>query len=588
MLNVVHVTHEAVHKVGGIGTVLEGLINSRPYREQVGRTVLVCPLFYPENSLRLGPGSIVEYSSLDQVGDGPYAHAFRQIERDFNVHLVYGQRPLEDNPTARRTMCEVLLVDLRGINRERVNALKRTLWEHYGIQSERYEHAWEYEQYVELAAPAIAALEAMRLGSDEQPAIVLAHEFMGLPAALALTALHPTRYRSLFYAHEVAPIRRIVEAHPGYDVMFYNAMEAARREGGDLEDVFGSQADYFKHALVNAAVYCDGVLAVGHHVVHELEFQNADFADSDVSLAYNGVPVGRATFEQCRASRKHIKDYCQGLLGWRPDRIFTHVTRLAVSKALWRDMDVLTAMEPLLAKEGQTGVLLVLSTELPSRPRPDILRMEAEWQWPLAHREGPPDLTNGEARYYQRVQAFNARSRHTHLIYINQFGFNRQTCGERVPADVEFLDLRRGTDVEFGLSLYEPFGISPLEPLTYGGLCVVSTSCGCAGFLASASGKELPRNVVLADYIHAQRPPKTAKEALALGAKERRDAELKVAVEVAKVIVERLPRTPAQERELIRAGFELAQRMSWDVVAETYVFPAIQRACARRRLHIVA
>ncbi|HQL53417.1 MAG TPA: hypothetical protein PLQ87_01815, partial [Phycisphaerae bacterium] len=73
MFNAIHVSHEAVHKVGGIGTVLEGLINSRPYRDGVGRTVLVCPLYYPDNPERLGPGGVIEYSSLDQRQDGPYA-----------------------------------------------------------------------------------------------------------------------------------------------------------------------------------------------------------------------------------------------------------------------------------------------------------------------------------------------------------------------------------------------------------------------------------------------------------------------------------------------------------------------------------
>src|SRR5262249_48989615 len=121
MFNIVHVTHEAVYKVGGIGTVLEGLINSRHYRDSVGRTVLVCPLFYPENPQRLGPGGVIEYSSLDQQFDGPFADALGRIENEFNIRIVYGHRPIDDAPTARRTMCEVLLVDIRGINRERVN-----------------------------------------------------------------------------------------------------------------------------------------------------------------------------------------------------------------------------------------------------------------------------------------------------------------------------------------------------------------------------------------------------------------------------------------------------------------------------------
>lgn len=588
MFNAIHVSHEAVYKVGGIGTVLEGLINSRPYRDGVGRTVLVCPMFYPERTERLGPGGVLEYSSLDQISDGPYANAFRQVERDFGVHLAYGRRPLEDEPSARRTVCEVLLVDLRGIHRERVNALKGLLWEHYGLRSDPYEHIWEYEQYVELAAPAVAALEVLRLATSDAPAVVFAHEFMGVATALAFQSTHPQRYRTLFYAHEVAPIRRIVERDPGHDIMFYNVLRTAAGSNLYLEHVFGPQHEYFKHAVVEAARHCDGVLAVGHHIVDELHFVNREFEDADIALAYNGVPFHPITIEQRRASRERIRNYCQNLLGWRPDRIFTHVTRMAQSKAMWRDLDVLAALDAKFAERGETAVMLVLSTELPRRPLADILHMEAQWGWPLAHREGGLDLTGGEARYYQWVQAYNTRARNVVLVYLNQFGFDREHCGRRVPADVEFLDIRRASDVEFGLSLYEPFGISPLETLTYGGLCVVSTTCGCTGFVKQVVGAKRPLNVIQGNYIDAVRKPRTVKDALAIRAEERREAETKLAEQLAEQILKRLPKDEAEERRLIESGYELARHMSWDAVAERLVFPAIRRACARGRILSVA
>jgi len=72
MLNIVHVTHEAVVKVGGIGTVLEGLLTSAEYDRQVGRSLLLCPLFNNDGdvSTRLGPGGEVTYSSIDGMGAG--------------------------------------------------------------------------------------------------------------------------------------------------------------------------------------------------------------------------------------------------------------------------------------------------------------------------------------------------------------------------------------------------------------------------------------------------------------------------------------------------------------------------------------
>jgi hypothetical protein len=45
---VVHVTHEIVGKIGGIGAVLQGLFTCNSYLEAVGRSILVGPLFSTE------------------------------------------------------------------------------------------------------------------------------------------------------------------------------------------------------------------------------------------------------------------------------------------------------------------------------------------------------------------------------------------------------------------------------------------------------------------------------------------------------------------------------------------------------------
>ena len=41
---VVHATHEAGLKLGGIGAVLDGLLTSPTYNETVGRSILVGPI----------------------------------------------------------------------------------------------------------------------------------------------------------------------------------------------------------------------------------------------------------------------------------------------------------------------------------------------------------------------------------------------------------------------------------------------------------------------------------------------------------------------------------------------------------------
>ena len=63
MSSVIHVTHEAVVKVGGIGAVLEGLITTSSYQANIGRTILVGPLFSPEDEDALAAEGEIGYSS---------------------------------------------------------------------------------------------------------------------------------------------------------------------------------------------------------------------------------------------------------------------------------------------------------------------------------------------------------------------------------------------------------------------------------------------------------------------------------------------------------------------------------------------
>ena len=94
---------------------------------------------------------------------------------------------------------------------------------------------------------------------------------------------------AVFYAHEVATIRKIVEEHPGHDAHFYNAMLEGQKNGEYLSDVFGNQDGYFKHPLVEAAKYCHGICAVGDYTAKELRFLSHGFADTPVDEDPDGI-----------------------------------------------------------------------------------------------------------------------------------------------------------------------------------------------------------------------------------------------------------------------------------------------------------
>ena len=145
-----------------------------------------------------------------------------------------------------------------------------------------------------------------------------------------------------------------------------------------------------------------------------------------------------------------------------------------------------------------------------------------------------------------------------------------------MPADMEFMDIRKGSDVEFGQSIYEPFGIAQVEPISFGGICVFTNVCGCAGFVEKAAGGKPTPNVIVADYtdLPEQRPAPRA-------ADEHRPAAARCRSRTLSPrwwptdLMERLPRTPAEFEQFIDRGHALAEKMSWDAVARDYVIPGI-------------
>jgi glycosyltransferase involved in cell wall biosynthesis len=568
----VHVTHEAAGKIGGIGAVLQGFFTCPSYLEAVQRSILISPLFTTEGPAesRLGEGGEVLYSSIDGLINPGYSTAFRRIESLYNVGIVYGRRTFLDEDTGVRSTPEVLLIDVRYMDIGMLNDFKRRLFAEFGVQSHLHEHLWEYEQYIRLAPPAIAALKALRMA--EGRTTIIAHEFMGMPTALGAILEPYCNFRTVFYAHEVATVRRIVEEHPGHDTMFYNVMQQAHRDRLCVNEVFGNQHTYFKHALVEAAKYCDRIYAVGDYVADELRFLSSDFESADIDIIYNGVPAYEITRGQKQAAKEKLQHYCQSLLDFRPDYVFTHVTRLVRSKGLWRDLRVLHEIEKSLRAQGKTAVFLLLSTEVSRRRSCDISTMEANYGWPVAHREGWPDLSGGEADFYTAIQQFNARSHNIKAIFINQFGFDPRSCGRQMPDNMEFLDIRKGTDVEFGQSIYEPFGIAQFEPLTFGGICVVSNVCGCTGFLRDVTAGREVRNVIIANYTNlGEHQYADIEDLQQINRKVRDHIEAVEGARVAQEILDRLPRNDAELESLIHEGHQLAHNMSWDIVVRKYL-----------------
>lgn len=575
---IAHVTHEAVDHIGGIGTVLEGLMTSPVYQQVVQRSILVGPMashMATDPEARLGDHGKVLYSSLDKIDRGNFAAKFRPIEWAFNVAIVYGTRQYSPPGTGRSGEAEVLLIDVFRANADRLNVFKHRLWETFGLNSGRYENSWDYEEYVRLAEPAFYALAALKDKGD-LPCILFGHEYMGMPAILQAVLDGQEHFRTVFHAHECATARRIVEDHPGHDTMFYNLLDQARGQGLYADDVFSNLDKFLRHALISRTHLCDGIIAVGDRTRDELKFLNSHFDDMPIDLVYNGLPDIKLDMKVKLRSRQMLLDYSKALLGWTPDVLMTHVTRPVISKGLWRDLKVCHELDDLLGRRNKKAVLYILTSGGGVRRHHDVQHMEEHYGWPRQHKEGYPDLVGPETDLWRDIAPFNACHEHMQVVLVNQFGWTRHRIGNRLPEGMDIADLRRATDVEFGMATYEPFGISPLEPLGCGAVCVISNVCGCAGFVNHVTeGKGTPV-VINADFTKLD-APMSIEQLLSMGRAERDRIEAFVARQIAEELMARVPWNDTQREKLLAIGQSLIKRMGWDQVIDEGLMPMLDR-----------
>jgi len=567
----VHITHESVKKIGGIGAVLSGICNLESYKNFYDKTVFYGPLFdLPTDTFsHFGKLGELLFSSHDNYGAAGYKEIFSPITDKYNIDIIYGLRQLvSEFDITRHNTVEVINIGINKTEHRKIKEFKYALWKNFGIKSHLYDGDWDYEQYLRIAIPFIEILQKLYGNGNEY--YHFAHEYMGMASALSVL-MSGKKAVTVFVAHEVTTARSLVEGHYGHDISFYNILQKAKHHKS-LEQIFGSQEHNPRSELIKRAVHFDYIFAVGDKVKEEYQFLVPQASDEKIKIVYNGVSAKSVGFEQKQHSRSHIESYIEKLFNFAPDVIFTHVTRMVVSKGIWRDIELLYFLDEIFDARKLKGVYILLSTVIAAgRSSEDIFRMEAEYGWPVMHREGWPDLIGAEKDAFDHLQIFNAKSKAIKGVFLNQFGFNRTRCGKRVPEDAEFADLRIASDAEFGFSIYEPFGIAQIETIPFGGTSIMSSSCGAAGLLEEKFKDAPVKPFYILDYI-ATGNKMSYQKLKNLTIPARYAMENQMLPKHAKRIFEILPLTAAQREKYLLNAQKYAQRISWEAMAAGYVF----------------
>ena len=374
----VHITHESARKIGGIGAVLSGVCNVAEYKDFYDKTLFYGPLFeLPTDTFsHLGKLGRLLYSSHDNYDSGSYANIFDPVAAKYDIDIVYGMRELvSEFDVSRHATVDIINVGINRMKHDEVEKLKYALWKHYDIKSHLYSEDWDYEQYLRIAIPFLDILYA--LYGREPEFFLFAHEYMGVPCALA-SLIARKDHTTVFVAHEVTTARSIVENRPGHDVSFYNILRKAGANKS-LDQVYGSQEHNPRNELIKRAVNFDRIFAVSDHIREEYLFLVPETQPEKISVVYNGVSARTVDFDRKLRSRELLKHYIESLFNFTPDAIFTHVTRLVISKGIWRDIALLYVLDDIFHQCDLKGAYILLSTLIATgRPPQDVYSMERD------------------------------------------------------------------------------------------------------------------------------------------------------------------------------------------------------------------
>lgn len=568
-----HVSDHAVRAPVGIGAVLAGLVTSRPYRSFVKRAIFVSPLTDEIRRLLKRDRDDLVIRPAQEMKDRTAAVGLAQISRTYNVEFLYGTRKYPGVDGGVDNQAEVLLVDVEKMPAETIKAVKVRLQRDLGVRFDKLRLSPEQERFVRLAVPAYDGLLTLRRSKDG-PCVMISHDWYGLPLGLWIVTNRDPRFRTMLYAHEVEPVRTLIEKQGGRDVAFYGAMRAAMAEGRPLSDVFDLPASGFAAAMLMQSHRLGRAMAVGDGVRDELAFLDAGFAGVQPSLAYPGLPVSRVSFEAKMESRRRVQEYARRLLDNKPDLIFSHVGPASAAHAYWRDLHLLAALDARLAAEGQRAVLFILASAAGERTAADVARMEKRHHWPVEHHKGSPDLVGYEERIAREVKTFNRRAKAVRAVFINQTGWDPKLFGSAMPRTMLADDLRRGSDVALCLAAYEPFGGSALPALSAGAICAFSGACGCRGLLERIDPNHEVPTILTADFA----PPAglAADDAAAISARELTEIEQPVIDRLAERLHAALPRSEKDYKRYLALGYRHAKLMIWELTARDWFLPPVR------------
>jgi len=473
-------------------------------------------------------------------------HSFGKIESEFNVKIFYGEKK-EDNLL-------YLFIDTENIYLHKVNSFKGRIYEKFYIESDKFEKINDYEKIVEFAEPAVKCIELLSKNIECPSPIVFSHEVFGIPAIMN-AKMNNVNIRACFLSYEVHAIRDIVCSHPGHDVAFYNILRHAKNQGKSLEEVFGDRSYIYQFELMRNLYLFDYIFTIGGMLKEELAFIDKKIDKKKIFPVFRGIELDfKALASRKEEDRNTIRKVFSQKIDFDADMIFLHTTRLSISKGIWRDFRVLEVLDE---KIDKNCIFVILGSSAGVHKDIDGLKkISDDYNWPVNHKGGFPDLIDYETEVWWMVNEFNKNSKRIKVLFVNQPGINKEIFNW--PDGFEISNVLNGADLVFGQSIYEPYGVSQAEAALMNNVVLASSQ---SGFIAQFKDFEL-KNIIPAEYVSMGR--NMDMESLRnISIEERNSMEREYSKKIADIIIERL-----SEKDNYNIKDEVLKRIDWNEISK--------------------
>ncbi len=221
-----------------------------------------------KRTLVIGLASVLPAAPFKFDSTGRFGTALSLVRRKYHISLDYCNHACGTSAVP----VESVHIDPTRAEPHSVNALKAWLYEECGLDSLRFEADPDYDRAVRLAPAALGVLRAIGAADPSCPAVLIAHDELALPLALAATMDPLGAFKTIFHVHRVTPVQDLVDSLLDREPAIYSTMQQARQKDYYLPELFGPQDDNFRYQLFCASRFCDHLMADSTGVRDELQF----------------------------------------------------------------------------------------------------------------------------------------------------------------------------------------------------------------------------------------------------------------------------------------------------------------------------